>query len=209
MSAPAFVTVDTAGTPCAHETAAGAIETHARDIGGNWTLFGGRRDEVTPDLETRGAHLFFWHRDGESSPLAAAVFDNRAAGLPLAAYLNQHLRGHRLSLAYLDAARAAWEGRDGPRVGDYVRETGGGFSRFTNDTGTGLQAGGGRGSFHISRGGFASYSGGLSASIPRDRLHGTGETMNGEFWFFLDGFAGAHRGISVQMPCRIYQESDA
>ena len=122
----------------------------------------------------------------------------------LAAFTNDHLLQLPKSRAYLEAAAVAWLERPGPRVGDYVRDSSGALSRFTYDTGDGLQAGGGRGSYHLGMSGHASYSGSLTASIPRARLIETADTGPGEFWFFLDGWAGAHRGISAQLTCRFF-----
>lgn len=219
MTAPAFVTVNTAGIPAGHDTAAAAIDAHLRDIGGDWNLFGDRRPQVVADLDRDGESIFWMHRDG-SQPMAAAVFRNDPGrdlpgkignGRPWAVrfFQNAHILHRENSRNYLAEAAANWGRRVGPRVGDYVRHLDGSETRFTHDWGDGLQAGGGRGSYHISRGGFASYSGGLSARIPRARLTATGETRPGEFWFFLDGWTGAHRGVYVQLSCRIYKERAA
>ena len=97
MSALAFVTVNTVGIPCGHDTAAGAIETHLRDIGGGWNLYEDRRPQIETELQRDGESLFFRHPES-CSPMAAGVFDNRAAGFPVAAYTNHHLRGRPRSL---------------------------------------------------------------------------------------------------------------
>jgi hypothetical protein len=208
MTRAAFVTVNTCGEPEGHETPESAVAKHLHNIGGAWNLFGHEQPRTEADLAGKRMALFEYVRP-DCSPLFAAIFDNRADGQSLDNYRNRHLWGRANSESYVQKAESAWKERTGPRVGDYVRHPDGKLTRFTYDWGDGLQAGGGRGSYHLTRCGFASYSGGLSAGIPRDRLTRTGETMPGEFWFFLDGWTGAHRGVSISIPCRVYQEGGA
>lgn len=125
----------------------------------------------------------------------------------------------------LGGLRAAWLGIDGPRVGDYVRfaDTPAGtgrLHRFSADHRwsvedvaehpglvDGLQTSPG-GSFHLGPSGHMSMSGSLDRTVPRATITDTGETRLGSAWFFHHDRAGAHRGVDVRVPCRIYATTE-
>ena len=109
---------------------------------------------------------------------------------------------------------AAWQSRNGPRVGDYVIMPDDELRRFTYDWSRfdgGIQTtcNGLSGSFFISRNGYADYSGGLEGAIPHERLIDTGETRPGSFWFFHHEHAKAHNGVHVQIDCRVYRVKES
>jgi hypothetical protein len=89
-----------------------------------------------------------------------------------------------------------------PRLGDFVR-----FSdrleRISYDWGDAVQTSKG-GSFYLGKDGYASYSGCLNASIPKEQLRATGEILDGHFWFFHRDFWTAHNGVDVTAPCGVY-----
>jgi hypothetical protein len=99
----------------------------------------------------------------------------------------------------------------GPRVGDFVRLADGTLHRFTHDWSPkhGIQITSSldpaQGSFHLSRVGLASYSGGLDPCIPYARIRDTGEKRKGRFWFFHHDYATAHNGVNVEIECRVYE----
>ena len=90
-----------------------------------------------------------------------------------------------------------------PRIGDFVR-----FSdrleRISHDWGDTVQTSEG-GSFYLGEGGYASFSGSLNPSVPKELLRKTEEILNGGFWFFHRDFWMAHNGVDVTAPCRVYQ----
>lgn len=143
----------------------------------------------------------------DCSPRHAALIRNDDK-LPLEAFVNAHLWTLPRSMEYLRSAMAAWELREGPRVGDYCFE-GRKCTRFTHAWDDGLQTGGGNGSFWIGNHGLVSYSGGLDPVVPYDKLEDTCTRRWGEFWFFKDGWSGAHRGISCLMPVRVYRVKES
>lgn len=144
------------------------------------------------------------HHIPDCSPRHAVIFRNDKKQ-PLEHFVNAHLWELPLSMKYLREAFTNWEARPGPRVGDYCIN-GSKISRFTHawhDDGE-IQDGGGNGSYHMGRQGYASYSGGLDPCIKIEHLADTCTRRWGEFWFFKDGWTGAHRGIHFLMPVRVY-----
>lgn len=107
----------------------------------------------------------------------------------------------------LAARQEKWDARTGPRVGDFVIMPDGTLSRCTHDWQPwgGMQTGGEGGSYYLTNGGDASYSGGLDPAIDIDRFADTGETRDGAFWFFHHDSSGAHNGVQCTMPCRVYR----
>jgi hypothetical protein len=104
--------------------------------------------------------------------------------------------------------------RSGPRVGDFLRVADG-FLRFTDDWGEDIQTTVGAkhpchgdASFYLSDG-YASFSGSLDKAIPKTDLHNTGETLEGSFWFFHHGYAGADCGVYFKMRCRVFELTSA
>jgi hypothetical protein len=98
----------------------------------------------------------------------------------------------------------------GPRVGDYLR-TPQGLLRFTHDWGDSIQTTvrpthpcNGDASFYLSDG-YASFSGSLDPAIDKALLRDTEEKERGSFWFFHHNFAGADRGVSFTIACRVFE----
>ena len=100
--------------------------------------------------------------------------------------------------------------RSGPRVGDFVwfpnEEQ---PRRFTNDLNDGSIQTTVRGSrdssFHIFGDGYCNFSGSLDSAIWLDQCHDTGKKLLGRVWFFSRNLSGAHRGVSVNLPFRLYE----
>lgn len=92
-----------------------------------------------------------------------------------------------------------------PRIGDYVRFPTGEVERFSHDWNEGLQTSPvWAGSYYMCSHGNASFSGGLNPSIQVESLALTEESLSGDFWFFHHNEAGAGRGVSFSIPCRVY-----
>lgn len=201
-TAPAFVSVGRDGWPTGHATRLAALDAYALSAVGRFVSRAGIIAAAERQIEAAAVARFIedWP---DMPPTLVACFDNRRARRPLASFANRHLDVD--SRPILAEAAAAREDIAGPRVGDYVRHPDGDVTRLTYDWGDGIQAGGGRGSFHLFRSGGVSYSGGLSGIIPRDRLRHAGAAW-GAFWIWKGGLSGAHRGVTVHLPCRLYAE---
>lgn len=113
--------------------------------------------------------------------------------------------------AILAGLRAKWESVDGARVGDYVRMLDGSLRRFTHHWGDSIQTtcGGSHPcaedqSFRFC-GHSMSFSGSLDSAIPVKSLRDTGEIKDGRAWFFHHGDVRAHNGVTVLVPCRVYE----
>lgn len=116
---------------------------------------------------------------------------------------NGHLdERNRAELALIESAHAAFT--EGPRIGDFVIMPNGNLERCCNANSHGMQTTYG-GSFSISKGGQASYSGSLNKSRLWEYFKDTGETKRGKFWFFSHGIAGAGRGVECYLTCRVYR----
>jgi hypothetical protein len=90
--------------------------------------------------------------------------------------------------------------------GDVVIEKDGSRSRVTvNQWSDSIQVGGGSGSYHMSNGGGASYSGGCGNLIKISELELTNETEEHRFWMFSAGSAGAHRGVDFYAPVKVWK----
>ena len=115
---------------------------------------------------------------------------------------------HEKNTALLAEIITEWNGRAGPRVGDYIRVADGSYRRFTHNLSAGIQTTiqGHRGSFCIGRGGFVSFSGSLDLPTPKSRIGLTNETQDGEFWFFSRSHAEAHNAVYCSIPCKVYKE---
>jgi hypothetical protein len=103
---------------------------------------------------------------------------------------------------------------DGPRVGDFLKVGDGQFLRFTHDWDDSIQTTvhakhpcHGDASFYLSDG-YASFSGSLDPSIPKDQLHDTGEKQEGSFWFFHHNHACASNGVYFRIKCRIFERHE-
>jgi len=98
---------------------------------------------------------------------------------------------------------ALWDNDPAPRVGDYVITPGGSYDRIAYIWPGSLQTSNG-GSFHISKDGHVSMSGGLDPGFPREQFHLTDEKKPGYFWFFHHDDACANGGVGVEAFCRVY-----
>ena len=100
--------------------------------------------------------------------------------------------------------------RTGPRVGDFVWFPGEERPRrFTHDLSDGsIQTTikqSNDSSFYITRNGYCDFSGSLDSPIWLDQCHDTGEKRLGGVWFFSRNLSGAHRGVTVRLPFRVYE----
>lgn len=102
--------------------------------------------------------------------------------------------------------QAALDTHEGPRVGDFIVRTDGRVQRFSHDWDEcGLQTAD-SGSFYITQGGYASFSGALDPTLPRERIGPTDETRSGWVWFFSEDYVGAGRGVQCLLTFRVYRE---
>jgi len=102
---------------------------------------------------------------------------------------------------------AEWNGRPGPRVGDFIIMRDGSYARFSHDWGDGLQTTTGEfgASFYFGGDGWVSFSGGLDPSIPSGEIEPTEEVREGGFWFFHHNESRAHNGVWFKVPCRVFR----
>lgn len=220
---PEFVFVGETGVPRGYGDARKAIEAldrYAR-VHRFYMQDRGEKERLTAIdtyiVEQEG-ELHHFEYIPDSGPRLGAVVHNKY-GHPLEYFANYHFESQKSSREYVRKAIMAWELREGPRVGDAIiqpkssstlredlRDQDERMTRFTQNVGDGMQTGGGSGSYHMSPEGFVSYSGGLDRPIPFTRIEDTGHRRWGQFWFFLDGWAGAHRGVYFVAPIRVYKE---
>ena len=101
---------------------------------------------------------------------------------------------------------AAYTGRPGPQVGDFVKMLDGTVRRFTHDWGDDIQTtcAGSDSDFYLSVSG-ASFSGSHDDPLLKANLRDTGKTRSGEFWFFKNNCRRAHNGVNVMIMCRIWR----
>lgn len=107
----------------------------------------------------------------------------------------------------LKESEQAFNLRPGPRVGDYLRLPYGLFTRFTHNWGkeiNQIQTGGGSGSYHLSKNGFISYSGGLDSGVKHTDLIESIERKQGFIWIWDKGMSGADRGVDMQIYFRVF-----
>lgn len=116
-----------------------------------------------------------------------------------------------LDAQILQARIAEWQRVEGPRVGDFVKLRDGSLRRFTHDWGADIQTTCGDShpcaadQRYYFGGSFMEFSGSLDSAIPKHALHDTGETREGSAWFFHHDHRQAHNGVSVVVPCRVYE----
>ena len=132
------------------------------------------------------------------------------AGVILVPHDDSHMDETDRGIAFnIRKARAEYPG---PVSGDFVRLPSGRVRRicgigFNGET-FGLTDGGSFGiNASLRAGGGASYSGGLDwqDGWTLARLHATGETGKGRFWFFSHGRPAAGGGVDVAIDCRIWE----
>lgn len=110
--------------------------------------------------------------------------------------------------SYLDKAAYLRSQIHEPLMGDYVLFPTGELERFSHAWGDSIQTSPG-GSFYLNANGRSSLScGGLNPSVPIDSIEEIpGATLQGRFWFFHHGRAGAGRGVYVDCACRVFKTS--
>lgn len=100
-----------------------------------------------------------------------------------------------------------WNTTNDPRVGDYVTLGDGTLHRISTKSGTSFQLSDPHfgASFHWCWW-CCSYSGGHQRALHAlSSLEDTGETRDANVWVFHHDQAGAHRGVTYTIPCRIYR----
>lgn len=101
---------------------------------------------------------------------------------------------------------AYWNEVQGPRVGDYVRMPFGAIERISTKTSTHFQLADPRfgASYHWAWW-YCSFSGGQKPVLyPLASLADTGDLNDGSVSVFHHDQAGAHRGVSCTIPCRLW-----
>ncbi len=104
---------------------------------------------------------------------------------------------------------AAFNERTGPRVGDYIYIPSNDdripeYTRITHDWGDKLQTGGAGSGYYLNESGYLNYSGGLDPGINTADLIPTDETRPGNVWFFDKDIHEAGRGITFNIPMRVF-----
>lgn len=95
--------------------------------------------------------------------------------------------------------------RQGPRVGDWVREPNGRLTRITHVWPDHVQIGGAKyGQFYLGEGGYISYSGSLEDGFEVERLKNAGYKRNGRIWFFKNDYRTADNAVDYMMMFRVY-----
>lgn len=103
---------------------------------------------------------------------------------------------------------AAWDQRQGPRVGDFVQMKDGSLRRFTHDWGDDIQTtlnGSNDSSFYLGSG-FMDFSGGLDSAIPKGELTPLPFARKGSCWIFHHDHREAHNGVHTEVNCRVYMQ---
>lgn len=122
--------------------------------------------------------------------------------------LNTHLDAS--NLAILEARVANRDAIATPRIGDFVLFASGELERFSHIWSENIQTSPVCvGSIHLGEAGYGSFSGGLNPGTPSAALVQTKASLPGRFWIFNHGFAGAGRGIDVNVPCRVYTTAES
>jgi hypothetical protein len=106
---------------------------------------------------------------------------------------------------------AAWEAIKGPRMGDYVIYPDGHSERISYDWGSKVQTSDAKfgSSFYLEECGYVSFSGGLNPPVPKNKLRETGRTLDGAFWFFHQDWWQADNGVGFELPCRVFELTEA
>lgn len=203
-----YVVVGRSGVPVGYNSFEEGIDAYLMQCYGRFLVaIEGKKHRPIIEEKLRGEGRYrLWERWPDCNPVAAAIFEARA-DVNVESFVNGHLKEGSRTQQITNEIREAWEHREGPRVGDYIIQ-GERMTRFTHDWDEGgIQTGGGQGSYCIRKGAYASYSGGLDPCLKREKFFDTGRTQLGTFWTWYEGCVGAHRGIDIQLPCRIYQET--
>ena len=103
----------------------------------------------------------------------------------------------------LEQRLKAFNERQGPRVGDFIRFVDGVLRRIGEHIeGVGYQSTDG-GQFYLGEG-YCAYSGTLHPLVPEHSLMSTGETRSGSAWFFHHNQRFAHNGVDVEVEFRLF-----
>ena len=86
-----------------------------------------------------------------------------------------------------------------PCVGDFIRFETGELERVSHLHNDSLQTSPG-GSIYLNESGHGSFSGGLNPAIELNTITPTTEVIEGKFWFFHHGIAGAGRAVYFDIP---------
>jgi len=114
-----------------------------------------------------------------------------------------------INLEIVAARMEAFNKRQGPRVGDFLRLPAtdprqGDMTRFTQRWPDKIQTGGMGGSFYLGSN-YLDYSGSLDSGIIPADIIPTDETRDGSLWIFDLGQSGAHRGVDFMRPMRVFK----
>lgn len=119
---------------------------------------------------------------------------------------NSHLSDH--DRTRVDVAVTQRMAQPMPATGDWVQDKHGTRRRFCNPLdGRAQTTKAVENSYHLHMDGSASYSGGLSDSVPYSELSLAYEPDFARFWIFRDGRSGAGRGVDVFAPVRVWHWS--
>ena len=100
----------------------------------------------------------------------------------------------------------AYNKRQGPRVGDYIKLPFGIYARFTHKFPESIQTGGHEySSFYFGPSGVMSYSGGLNPGLKLKDIRLTDEKKEGNIWFFDKNRARAYGGVTFSIPFRVFE----
>jgi len=102
----------------------------------------------------------------------------------------------------------AYDQVKGPRVGDFLNISYGKYVRFTHHWGDSIQTGPDSSGYCLTENSI-SYSGSLDPSIPIELFepYEYEPIKEGQIWAFSNGWAGAGRGVYLNVPFRVFQIS--
>lgn len=130
-------------------------------------------------------------------PAASASNDVQSAGRSPRALDPRNIE---IVTARLAARRGSDKGK--PRVGDLIRYATGETRRVSYVWDDGVQPG--DGSYHLTRSGHCSMSGGLDPNVPFAALTDTGLFEHAAVWIFDLDWSGAGRGVDFRIPFRVW-----
>ena len=104
----------------------------------------------------------------------------------------------------LKAAVEAFNERHGPRVGDFVVFLDGEIHRFSHSWADDGMQYSPNGSWHLDRGGYADFSGGLNPILKPSLIINSGQVRAGQFWLWHRGERRAHNAFYANVYCRVF-----
>lgn len=152
--------------------------------------------ETTP-AETAPAETPTPTTPATQPPAASASNDVQSAGRSPRALDPRNIE---IVTARLAARRGSDKGK--PRVGDLIRYATGETRRVSYVWDDGVQPG--DGSYHLTRSGHCSMSGGLDPNVPFAALTDTGLFEHAAVWIFDLDWSGAGRGVDFRIPFRVW-----